>query len=218
MVFDSVSAALGLLCILILASGISIMSRGSWFSGWLRGTFGILFIGVAVLCGLIAMDLRNYRQLLKDEPIATISFAWQSEETFRATLVMQDFGSTSEFELKGDQWQIDAKIIRWQGWMRQLGGQPGYRLDRISGRYLSVEDERLKERTVYEIIPTAFGVDVWQWAMDYRERIPFLHATYGSATYMPMADGAIYEIALSYSGLVARPLNSAAKEAVLLWD
>jgi hypothetical protein len=40
---------------------------------------------------------------------------------------------------------------------------------------------------------------------------------YGSATYLPMSDGALYEIKVSQSGLVARPMNQAAREAVSGW-
>jgi hypothetical protein len=42
-------------------------------------------------------------------------------------------------------------------------------------------------------------------------------ALYGSATYLPMVDGALYEIKVSQSGLLARPLNQAAREAVGSW-
>ncbi len=217
MVFDSISAALGLACILVLAMGISIVSRGNWFLGWIRGLTGLFFIALSILSGLAALDLRKYRQVLQDEPIATISFSLLQPDTFRATLAMQDFQTTYDYELIGDQWQIDAKILRWKGRMEQIGGKSGYRLDRISGRYLSIEKDRANVPTEYEVIPSSVGVDLWQWAYEFRDQISFLEASYGSAAYMPMADGAIYELALSFSGLEARPLNSTAKEAVFLW-
>jgi hypothetical protein len=40
---------------------------------------------------------------------------------------------------------------------------------------------------------------------------------YGSATYLPMAAGARYEIHMSQSGLVARPDNEPAKAATRAW-
>ena len=36
-------------------------------------------------------------------------------------------------------------------------------------------------------------------------------------TYLPMADGALYDIKVSPTGLVARPLNQAARDAVGSW-
>lgn len=218
MVFDSISAALGLACILVLAMGISIVSRGNWFLGWIRGVLGLFFIALSILSGLAALDLRKYRQVLEDEPIATISFTLLQPDLYRATLIMQDFQTTYDYELKGDQWQVDAKILRWKGGMEQIVGKPGYRLDRISGRYLAVEEDRTNVPTEYAVIPSSFGVDLWRWAYDFRNQVSFVEASYGSATYMPMADGAIYELAMSFSGLEARPLNSTAKEAVFLWN
>src|SRR5690625_5714508 len=51
-------------------------------------------------------------------------------------------GTEQEFDLRGDQWQLDARIIKWQGFVAAMGVKPGYRLDRISGRYYTLEDER----------------------------------------------------------------------------
>jgi hypothetical protein len=40
---------------------------------------------------------------------------------------------------------------------------------------------------------------------------------YGTAVFMPMADGARYRIAVTGSGLVARPDNPAAQAATVTW-
>ena len=45
---------------------------------------------------------------------------------------------------------------------------------------------------------------------DHPRWLPFVDAVYGSATYMPMADGARYQVSITQSGLIARPLNPAA--------
>ena len=39
--------------------------------------------------------------------------------------------------------------------------------------------------------------------------MPWADALYGSAVYVPMSDGARYQVVVSQSGLVARPLNEA---------
>ncbi|MDT4868742.1 hypothetical protein D3C76_1441580 [compost metagenome] len=36
-------------------------------------------------------------------------------------------------------------------------------------------------------------------------------------TYLPMADGAVFSVGLSPTGLLAEPLNQAAKEALTDW-
>lgn len=45
-----------------------------------------------------------------------------------------------------------------------------------------------------------------------------IDAQSGSATFMPMADGAIYEIVLTNTGLAGRPLNEAAQTALGRWE
>jgi hypothetical protein len=46
---------------------------------------------------------------------------------------------------------------------------------------------------------------------------PGIDAYYGSATYVPMADGARFEVSLSRDALIARPANDVATEAVGRW-
>jgi hypothetical protein len=60
-------------------------------------------------------------------------------------------------------------------------------------------------------------IDLWELIRRNHSWIPWMDALYGSAAVLPMADGALYEIKVSQSGLVARPLNQAAREAVGSW-
>ena len=56
------------------------------------------------------------------------------------------------------------------------------------------------------------------WELDQTINMPFVEGVYGNATFMPMRDGAMFDIRLSASGLVAVPVNEQAREAVQLWD
>ena len=47
--------------------------------------------------------------------------------------------------------------------------------------------------------------------------MPWVDALYGSVAYVPMSDGASYQVVVSQNGLVARPLNDAARQAVGAW-
>jgi hypothetical protein len=89
-------------------------------------------------------------------------------------------------------------------------------LERISGRYTSVEDERSQARTVYSLNPPQ-RIDPWNLVHRHHGWVPWVDALYGSATYLPMTDGALYQINVSQSGLIGRPVNQAAREAVGNW-
>jgi hypothetical protein len=211
----TVSAVIAILLVLI---ALRTLLKGTWFWGWVRGMSGFVLIGLAVFCVLVALDLRSYQQVLIDKPVATVSFQKVEDRAYVATVALTDTGETTDYYLRGDQWQIDARIIRWKGLLTQAGGKPGYRLERISGRYISIEDERSRERTVHALRnDKEYGLDLWAWAYKNQADAPLIDAVYGSATFVPMTDGALYEVALSHTGLVAKPLNETAKRAVNLW-
>ena len=71
-------------------------------------------------------------------------------------------------------------------------------------------------RSVYALSEPV-PLDVWQFARRYPKLLPGVDAHYGTATYLPMAHDAIYEVKMTRTGLIARPLNEAATEAVGNW-
>ena len=111
---------------------------------------------------------------------------------------------------------IDARLVNWLPPMTILGLDPIYRLERLSGRYSEVDREQSEARTVHAL-GEGLPIDVWSVA----QRFPWLahgvDAYYGTATYVPMAEGARYEVNLSRDALIARPANEAAEEALGRW-
>jgi len=192
-----------------------ILFKHSWILGWLRGMFGLaLLLGVTVLA-LMAFDIYSYRQLDSEQNIATISFTALDSQEYAATFVDNN-GSQQNFTLLGDQWQLDSRIIKWNGILSRLGMNTGYRLERISGRYLLLDDERTKNRSVFALSETPGGVDVWTW-LKAMNNDSLVDARYGNSAFLPMVDGGQYQISVSNSGLLARPLNEPAQTAVEQW-
>jgi hypothetical protein len=192
-----------------------LLFKHNWFFGWLRGMAGIaLILGVVVLA-FMALDIYSYRQLQSEQNIATISFRSLGPQQYSAVFADAS-GKQQVFELYGDQWQLDSRIIKWDGLLSRMGMKTGYRLDRISGRYLLLDDERTKERRVYTISQSTAGVDVWNWLKDF-EIDSVVDARYGNSTFLPMVDGGQYQISVSTTGLLARPLNEPARIAVNQW-
>lgn len=215
MSFNSVPVVMFVLCAVMALAGVYVLIRNRWIIQWLKGTAGLLLIAIAVYLSLFALNLFSYNALTRESPVATVSFREVAEQTYSVTVAQPD-GTTAQYELKGDLWQLDARIIKWKGLFALFGFSPGYQLDRISGRYLSLEDELSRERTVYEVKSPSIGFDIWQSAKDGWSLM--VDASYGSATYLPMANGAIFEVTLSNTGLMGRPLNGSAQQAIELWD
>ena len=97
-----------------------------------------------------------------------------------------------------------------------LGLEPAYQLERLSGRYSSVEAERSAPRTVHALAEE-HALDFWSLARHFPAFTPGVDAYYGTATYLPMADGARFRVTLSRDALVARPVNEPARQAVGDW-
>lgn len=212
-IISSVFTIIGVLAILI---SIKVLLRSGWIGGFLRGMSGCLLIGLAIMLALSAWDIYSYDQIVEETSIATISFEQLNNQRFSAVIV-DSRGNENKYQLAGDQWQMDARLIKWPTAMAAIGVKPGYRLERISGRYYSLEEERTAERTVFDLHERTLGIDIWRLLHDNFSN-GFVDAVYGSATFVPMADKALYEIKLSNTGLIARPLNEPARAAVNQWQ
>lgn len=183
------------------------------------GGAGLGCITSATLAGfgsMLMLSYLSYERLTDEQIVSEISFRRINLEEFQARL-MQEGAVDQLFVLRGDEWQIDARIVTWKPPMTILGLDPIYRFDRLSGRYADIDRERSAARTVHSLAGES-PLDVWRVARQYPAFIPGIDAQYGTATYVPMVDGARYEISLSRDALIARPVNDAAREAVGRWD
>ncbi len=217
MLYSAFASVTILFSLVALYFCIKLVGRGTWILAWMRGTVAVGLLIIALLLVLTGLDLLSYKQLYEHKPLGTISFAQEGEQSYTATLNLIDLGTEQDFTLSGDQWQIDARLISWTGLFKMLGGKPGYRLDRLSGRYYSLEDEHRKQRTVHQLDHSEYWVDMWSFLQNSGSFVPMVDAVYGSATYLPMEDGAFYRISLSANGLLAEPMNEVAEQAVMRW-
>ena len=206
-----VLAGLGGLLVLI---GLAFFLRPQWLLGWIKGMLVIALVAGGLYGIAVAMELRHYQALSHMETIGSLRVESIGDQTWRVRLDQPGL-SADAWTINGDEWQLDARIIRFGGPFGWLGVKPGYRLERISGRYHSIDQERSGKRTV-----EAVGDESWPdlWVLDQTWNLPFMEGIYGSATYMPLKDGARYDIRLSSSGLVAVPVNEEARAAVRLWE
>lgn len=216
MFYTLLSLIISIAGLILVYLALRFLARGHWLFGFLRGLVGFGLLALAIAVVLVALDLHSYKQMVQEEAIATLSFRKLGEQHYEASLV-HNSGQELEFDLYGDQWQLDARIIRWRGPISGLGLRPGYRLDRIGGRYYSLDDEQTGKRSLHDLSQSRLGVDIWAWVRQ-ANWMPLLEAQYGSATFVPMADNALFEVQLSGTGLTAKPLNGPARDALAVWE
>ena len=117
---------------LALLASIKVMSSFAWFFSWLRGTFGLFLLALAVFVVLAAINLSDFDGLLEEKPIASISFDKLGEQHYRANVNYYIDKEPATYEIYGDQWQIDARIVRWTGVIAAVGAQNIMRLQLIA--------------------------------------------------------------------------------------
>jgi hypothetical protein len=215
MTFTALIVVCALFGVLFFVAAIRRLRRRRILGGMAHGAAAAIYFLAAACAVLIGTNLRTYQRLAYEQPAGELQFSKQGDRQFDALLSYPD-GERASFPLRGDEWQIDARVLKWHAFATLVGFDAAYRLERISGRYAHVEDERTQPRTVYDLHAPG-RIDPWELVHRYRSWVPWFDALYGSATFLPMADGALYEIKVSQSGLVARPLNQAARDAVGSW-
>jgi hypothetical protein len=215
MIFNALIAVVGLTGVLFFIAAVRSIRRRRVARGLAGGVTSLALFLIAACAVVIAMSLRTYQRLSAEQPAGQLQFTRIGYHQFNGVFTFPS-GETADFALRGDEWQVDARVLKWRAFANLVGFDTVYRLDRIGGRYASIEDERSQLRTVYPLNQPE-RVDLWELAHRYHSWLPGIDALYGSATYLPMADGALYDIKISQSGLMARPANEAARAAVGSW-
>jgi hypothetical protein len=178
------------------------MHRAAWLL-----VFGI----VALLAAGFGVALRGYRLMTAETPVATINSRQVAPQQFAVRVDFPD-GTHSNSVLQGDEWQLDARVLKWSPQAVSLGAKPLYRLDRLSGRYRNVDQARAALPTLVALGNDSV-VDLWTVKKEFPQWLPWIDADYGSAAYLPLLDDARYSASLSpLGGLVARPADAATAE------
>jgi len=215
MTFTALIVVFALAGVLLLFAAVRRLRRRRVFGGVLAGATALVLLLLSACAALIAVNLVTYQRLSFEQPAGELQLGRSGPREYSAVLTYPG-GERATFALRGDEWQVDARVLKWHAFANLVGFDTAYRLERISGRYARIEDERAQARTVYALNAPQ-RIDPWDLVHRYHSWLPWLDAFYGSATFVPMADGALYEIKVSQSGLVARPLNQAARDAVGGW-
>lgn len=202
--------------VLFLLLALRLLLSGGMLKAIVRAVLGLLLLAASAMFLLGGYDLLTYKRLLVEQPVATLQFVKLAPQSYRVLLVQVD-GEEHHLRLLGDQWQLDARTLRWHPSLASIGFKSQYRLDRISGRYADIIEQRHGEQTVHPLKVSPYGFDTWQALRQVPWLQEWVSAQQGTATYQPMADGAVYEVTLAYGGLFARPINSEAKRAVSGW-
>lgn len=200
-----VTIVFALLSAVALLAAVSAFRSRRWGGGLVGTLVGLLLLAVTALAAAISIGTQGYRALTHEVVAATITTERSAEKEFRAIVRFPD-NRLAIFNLAGDQFYVDAHILKWHPIANVLGVHTGYELDRISGRYASLEDERTQPRTIFSLSETKM-LNFFDVARRFGFLRPLVDAEYGSATFAPTAARAEYEVRVSTSGLLLRRIQ-----------
>ncbi|MEO7432918.1 MAG: hypothetical protein ABIR62_13030 [Dokdonella sp.] len=211
----------GFACIcLLLAIAQGRQSRLHWrtrrrFAAGHRALWALVFVLLALLGAFSGTALLGYRRLTSEALVATLDAHSIGPQRYTVGIEFPD-GTRREIDLAGDDWQLDARVVKWTPSAVVMGAEPLYRLDRINGRYHAIEQERAMPKSAVALSEHVLP-DLWSLKRRFPQTLGFVDADYGSAAYLPMVDGGRYTVTLAAAGgLVARAADAATAEKLQL--
>ncbi|GGI96323.1 hypothetical protein [Halopseudomonas pertucinogena] len=185
--------------------------RLEWLLGWLKGCALLALLGVCVVIGAVAWELAQFRTITDGERIATLEFRGISHQHYEVKV--DEAGDTQHLPLQGQLWELDVQVLRWRGLPHMLGLEDGYRLNGLTGRYLTLEQQREMDAA---LAPSLHGTPAWRDLWYWLDRFDpgWLYADAFAIRFMPIADGARYSVEIGATGLSPVAMNTQALDAI----
>lgn len=163
----------------------------------------LLMFMAALVVLLVATGIKGYKALTREELAAVVYITPLGNQQFQARIVRSGINDTL-FAIAGDELYIDARVLKWKSVINFLGLHTSYCLDRVTGRYSDIKDERTKVRTIYSLSGGIKPWDIFFLRTRYNFLAPLVDAQYGSATFTPVQGISTVRIMVTTSGLIAR--------------
>ncbi len=229
--FIFASALIGGIALLLFVRGLRRIYKRRLLSGISMELSAVTFLAIAAVFFLLASNLYTYQRLTYERPVAEVAFIRVQPQLYRVNVTQLETGEAWQLDVMGDEWQLDAQVLTWKGIASLLGLDASYRLHRFSGRYQDIDQARKSPQSVYSLVSPrrldtgivgeweveAWTLDIWEFVRKHAQRFDMVDAVYGSAVFLPMIEDARYIVSISRTGLIARPDNSEAREAVSDW-
>lgn len=201
--------ALGAIGLLLVIAGLRALWRARVWRFTTRTLLGLLLLAGGAVAGAIAVGVQGYQALTREELVARISISSLGKQRFEARFTFPD-SRVQSYLLSGDEIYVDARILKFTPYANLIGLHTMWDLDRVAGRYRSVEEERSAPRTIHSL-GAEQPVDLFALRRRFAALAPLFDAEYGSASFVPAAEPVELELFVSTSGLLIRPKRAGAQ-------
>lgn len=197
---------------------VLLIALSRWLAGRRWASIGHLALAACLVTGAawlhpVASNLATYQPRRLASAIAQLACERTSSRSYRVTLTRLPGGEMQVFEVAGDEWRIEARTLAWRGRATDLGLRPGYRLERLSTRFVRTPDADNAPPASYALSEEA-GEDIWAQSRTGGFWSRHVEADHAYGPWLPLADGARYEVRFEKEALAGRPANEAATKAM----
>ncbi len=210
------AAALGVL-LFLLGVGHLLSGRPLRASGHFLGGAPLAVIGCAA--ALLGVNAQTYARLTHEGPVALVSVRTLDPKALLYVVTLKRLDETGRVQtcvLQGDEWVLSGRVQKWKPWANILGLDATYTLDQLSNMYFTAARGNGRMITSCDIAGPPPAVNQYvppQWLAWLQSQAYTVDRRFGSANYMPLANGAVYRVVITQSGFNAEPVNDAARHA-----
>lgn len=163
----------------------------------------IIFALMSTIFLLFYTSLKGYQNFAYNKPIFSIECPIKGDDYFELKFIPLDDkdAQVKYYRVKGQQFVIEGHIIKWENFFVAVGMKPLYQVTRLTGRYVSFNDEKERERSVYELTEETM---MWRWLMQYGEKIPGIDAVYGVSSFKDAVEYKKYIVSITHNAFVIK--------------
>lgn len=166
---------------------------------WILASAAFLFLGAFI---------QSYQNFTRQKLIAEVRCVPLADSVKSMHLEITAINSAGRqgprrFILNGDQWAVEGNVLKWDDWLNFAGLHTMYKITRVRGRYVSVEDERSQIPSVYSLVEPE-ETSRWRWLFRYGHQLRFVDAVYGNTVFTYPSKKNVYEIYVTTSGFIAK--------------
>lgn len=211
MQYMGLAVLVGCLALILLYLTFRLGRHLEWFLGWLKGCALVLLLAGCVAVALLAWEFSQFKPIADGARVATLEFRQIGAQQYDVRITPA--ATAQPLAVQGHLWELEVQVLRWRGLPHMLGLEDGYRLNGLSGRYLTLEQQREKESSLtHPLHRTPAWRDAWRWLDTLN--LGWLYADAFTIRFMPIADGARYAVEIGTTGLSPVAMNAQALEAM----
>ncbi|MFL5238428.1 MAG: hypothetical protein ACJ8EL_12655 [Rhizomicrobium sp.] len=212
-------ALIALFGLALLLTALAHYRRGRPARGTTHMIVGAPLAILGVAAALLGFNAQMFARLTHEGPVADVWIVavGPAKSLYRARVTRLDGPRLSQdCTLAGDEWDIGARVQKWKPWANVLGLDTTYVLDQISNRYFTAARGNGKPISACDLKGPTPPLNRWlpkAWLLWLIHHAYTEDRRFGSAVFMPLADGAAYRVLITQAGLNAEPSNAIARRA-----